>query len=130
MAGTVVQTVTNKNLAHSGKEVRVFKLEWTSDASGNADAVISGVGGYVLRLVTVPGTAGDAPTTYTVKLNDSVGADVLEGLGATRSATVPESKNMGAQGFPVSIFGDATFAVSGAGSAKKGTAYIIMTECL
>ena len=116
MAGTVVTT------EQTFGSVKLVKFAWTSSAGGAADATTSGVfDGEVILLATDPGAT--APTTlYDVAVNDANSIDVLAGGGADRSATVNEY----VQGSSLGAVATSalTLAVTNAGNAKVGTAYV------
>jgi len=119
MAGTVVVT-------EEGGTVRKVRFDWTSDGAGAADGVTGkAFSGSIERLVTIPGTAGDAPTDlYDAVLNDEDGGDVLMGAGANRSATVTQQVLNSSLGIVAND--KLTLGITAAGAAKKGVliAYI------
>ena len=85
MAGTV--TVTERT--HSS--VKKITWSWTSDGSGDADAITTkGYSGEIILLTTDPGAT--APTdNYDVVVLDADGEDVLLGAGANRDLANTES---------------------------------------
>lgn len=124
-AGTV--TITEERLSN----VKKVTFAWTAGTAGEAGTA-SGQTTYpytgnLLKVVTVPGTGGDAPDdNYTVTLKDEDAIDIANGQLAACDQTNTElwASSLGA------VVGDKlTFAVSGAGSANKGTcvAYIGVT---
>lgn len=118
MAGTV--TITEET--HSS--VRKIKFDWTSDAAGAADGTTAkAYTGEILRLVTVPGTAGVQPTDlYDVVVNDEDTTDVLMGAGANRSNA---STQQALASSLMCVANDKlSLAVTNAGNAKSGTVYI------
>jgi hypothetical protein len=119
MAGTVVAT-----LDHSGGLERV-KWAWTCSSAGAADDSTTAVyNGVLMRFVTVPGTSSDAPTAaYDVTIKDADGIDLLNGLGADRSATATEQKVL-SDGLCVMQSSTLTLGVTNAGDVKKGTVYL------
>lgn len=67
--------------------MRRLALDWTADGSGNVSYPVE-VNGTILRATFKPGTGADEPTAnYNVTLNDQETVDVLQGAGATLSAT-------------------------------------------
>jgi len=122
MAGAITFTygTTNKTNAKSAKS---FRMAWTSDASGNVSGLPTRkINGKIRQLVTIPGAGGLAPTTlYDITLLDSDGRDVLAGVGANRSATLPEASAIIEQIVDDSAL---TLVVSAAGNAKQGTAVV------
>lgn len=123
MAGTV--TVNKVFLKEPDRHYvgTEYTIAWTSDASGNATLAINEMAGWLTFAQTVPsGTV--APTiNYDVKLKDSGGFDVLEGLLADRSATLTECEPAAGSGIAIlrDLNGTYTFDVSNAGDTKAGT---------
>lgn len=120
MAGTV--TITEERFGSVQKVV----FAWLCDAAGAADATTTyPYAGEVRRLVTVPGSAGAAPTAlYDIRILDGDSTDILMGGGADRSATVTEQ----VQGTSLGIIAHDTMTleVRNAGNAKSGTAYVYL----
>lgn len=118
MAGTVTTTEETYGV------VKMVKFSWTSSAGGAADATTTEYySGAVERMVTVPGSGGDAPTAaYDVAITDKHGIDVLLGAGANRSATAQDSVLAASLGFVANT--QLTLAVTNAGNAKSGTVYL------
>lgn len=117
MAGTVV--ITEETFGSMKK----VQFAWTSDASGDADAISTeGYNGALERFVTIP-DAVDVPTVnYDIVINDLDSADVLMGGGANRSATVTEQVLASSLGV---VANDTLgIVVSNAGNAKKGKAIV------
>lgn len=119
-AGTV--TITEETYG----TIKKIKFAWTAGtvgeagtASGQTTHVYSG---KILGLATVPAGAPDAPTSYGITVTDEDSMDVLMGAGAGRSATATEyvlSTSLGA------VANDKlTVNISGAGTNKKGIAYL------
>lgn len=130
MAGTV--NVTREVIGGGSKAITKYTLEWTSDASGDADTTLN-LFGYLLKAVTVP---TDGPTdSYDITL-EQYGVDMAAGLLADRDTANAEivfgiAKN-GTDIAPVPPFlqGDHTFTVAAAGNAKSGVCYLYISECL
>lgn len=131
MAGTVTVTPSPRT-SKNGREIEVYSVAWTSDASGNATGALNDVYGFLIKLVTDPdGTA--APTdNYDVTLVDEFGADALQGAGADRDTATTESVYPTPSGstVPPLLCGDHTFTVAGAGNAKSGVAVFYILESL
>ncbi len=119
----------------SGNEsVAKVIVDWTSDsAAGTVEQTIEHISGSILALETNPdGT--DIPTDlYDITIEDPEGYDILEGLGADRSATITQ-KTVILQEITINARQYAahppvndrplTFKVAVAGNAKKGRAII------
>lgn len=118
MAGTVVITEET----HS--TVKKIKLEWTSDAAGAADGTTTkAYSGEIIRLVTIPGTAGVQPTDlYDVVVNDEDSADVLMGAGANRSNAATQQVLGSSLGCVAND--KLTLGITNAGNAKSGTTIV------
>ena len=120
-AGTV--TIVEETLG----PVKKIAFSWTSgtDAeAGTAEGTTKkAYNGVIERLVTVPGSAPDAPdNSYDITINDEDGADVLMGEGADRSDANIEQ--VGRADLGVVANDKLTLNVSAAGAAKKGTVYL------
>ncbi len=111
-----------------GGSVKVVKMAWVSDSSGDVTAVVN-IDGEIVRMDTNPGSA--APTAnYDITLIDDItGLDILGGAGANRHTTTTESivptltTSAGAEAKPIH-YGTATLTVANAGSAKDGDIYL------
>jgi hypothetical protein len=121
MAGSSV-TITKKRIG----DVQKVKLVWVSD---DATGAVSGTTtfetcGQLMRLTTVPAAGGSAPTdNYDLTIKDEDGLDILNGLGADRSATVTQHK-VSNDGLLFTVATTLTLAVANAGNAKGGTVYL------
>lgn len=104
--------------------VSLIKAAWTSDSDGNASgATTNAYDGVIYRLITVPGTAGDAPDdNYDITATDANSVDVLEGAGANRDTATTEY--VAADSLGAVSGSKLTVSVSGAGETNKGTIYI------
>lgn len=120
MAATVTRTPLQEvDKAHLGERVSVA---WTSDGSGNATASLIKLRGWIVKVITYPGSA--APTDdYDIKLKDSTGFDVLGSVLNDRDTSNTEQIPTPNSGVSIVTYvnGDYTFDVSNAGSAKNGT---------
>lgn len=133
MAGAVGRIVDDIDNRQTKKEpIRRIRIEWTSDdAAGTISKSIGHVNGLVIGLETKPGaTTPDAD--YDVTLEDELGYDVLEGLGADRSNSVAEKEvilkecTIGANNYAAhpAVCNNLTFKVANAGNSKTGTAIL------
>lgn len=125
MAGSSV-TITRKKL---GLLIKI-KFAWVSDdAAGTASgATTFEVVGIPKQFVTVPSGGGTAPTAaYDITLKDEDGVDILNGLGADRSAAATEAKK-DTDGLLATAATALTFAVAAAGNSKQGTAYLLLMD--
>jgi hypothetical protein len=133
MAGSIVVTQLPSKSRY-GQLINTVQIAWTSDASGNVTVALDPIYGFLAKVITTPGGGGVAPTSYNLKLLDSLdtlGAlDALAGSCATRSATVTEQKQpIIASGIiPVLLAGSYTFSIDTAGNAKQGTAFLFLVE--
>lgn len=118
MAGTV--TITEET--HS--TIKKVKFAWTSDAAGAADGTTTkAYTGEIIRLVTVPGTAGVQPTDlYDVVVNDEDTTDVLMGAGANRSNA--STQQVLASSLGVVANDKLALSITNAGNAKSGVVYL------
>ena len=98
---------------------------WECDSAGAASDVSEYFyDGVLLGLTTKPGSGSDAPTTlYDLVITDDDGLDLLNGLGADRSATAQERKAH-ADGLGVAIHTKLHLAVTNAGDITKGQARV------
>ncbi len=122
-AGTVA--VTEETFSY----VKKIGFAWTTTSGGSAVKTTSeNYTGQIVRLVTVPSAAPDAPTTlYGVIVADEDGNDVLMGAtvqgGATgRSATATEQVNATSLGYVAND--KLTLTIQSGGNAKKGVVYL------
>ena len=116
--GTV--TVTEEVIS----AVKKVKFAWTSDGDGKATKTTSKTyTGEIIRLVTIPGAGGDAPTdNYNVVVNDEDTTDVLMGAGATRDTLNTEQVLASSLGC---VANDAlSLSITGAGAANTGTVIV------
>lgn len=126
MAGTVT-TTRIPIVSQSGVYTEKVQIDWTSDASGNADATVN-LHGFLIKVVTDPGSA--APTdNYDVTLV-SDGVDQLASLLVDRDTAnselvYPVASNAST---PIFLAGDHTFTIANAGNAKTGTVYLYLRE--
>ncbi len=120
--GTVV--VTEETFG----SVKKITFAWTSE-NGGANAgkasktTVNHYNGEIIRLVTVPGTGGDAPTDdYDITVTDEDSTDVLMGAGANRDTANTEQVLASSLGCVAND--KLTLNVSNAGNAKKGTVHL------
>lgn len=133
MAGTVTTTRIPLVSQSGNSKIEKVQIDWTSDASGNADATVN-LYGYLLKAVTDPGSA--APTdNYDITLVQD-GIDMAADLLLNRDTANNEivygiAKNStDISPLPPFLAGDHTFTVANAGNAKTGTVYLYLAECL
>jgi len=131
MAGTLTVTRIPK-VSTQGSQFEKVAVEWTSDASGNADVQLV-LFGFLIKVVTKP--SATAPTTlYDITLTDPDDSafDVLGAALANRSATATEQVYPVITGAatPVLVSGLYTFKVANAGNAKAGTVWLYLVESL
>ncbi len=125
MAGSSV-TITKRHIG----DVQEIKFVWVSDdAAGTASgATTFETIGQPVRWTTVPNGGGTAPTAaYDLTLKDQNGIDILNGLGADRSATATESK-VSTDGLLFVAATSLTLAVAAAGNRKGGTCYLYVVN--
>jgi len=112
-----------------GEEVSEIELEWTTNASGNAECTMQlgtalPAGIYYLQgkcIETKPGSP--APTSsYTLTIKDSYSVDVLNGQGAGRSTSLGEAIYIDYT--PISP--ELTLSITGASSGSGNKGYIKM----
>ena len=111
---------------------------WRSNVEGKARLThmpVHLLRGKLMRLVTWPDGGNMAPTAnYDVTLETDQGIDLLNGLGANRSATVSEATELylameGAQSMRAEIGGHApTLKVANAGMNRAGTIVLYCCE--
>jgi len=108
-----------------------IKWTWTSTSAGAyTGATTYRYNGILHELVTIPAGGADAPTTlYDITITDGDSVDVLNGLGADRSATAQESKHK-TDGLLAVKSSTLTLNITNAGDIKQGTAilYILDTD--
>ena len=116
MPGTV--TLTSHLDARKGNVGKAV-INWTSDSAGDADGLSIPFNGNIRRVVTKPGSSGDAPSVdYDIALDDEDGADVMAGGLIDRHTSSTESV--------VPTHDTAVYAglllpvISNAGNVKKG----------
>jgi hypothetical protein len=106
--------------------VHEVRIDWTSDASGNATATLP-LNGILLQVAFKPsGTA--APTAlYDVALTTPAGVDMLATVGANLSATAatqetPKTTNS----FQYALSGPYALSVTNAGDTKSGQIWLYL----
>lgn len=131
MAGTV--TPNRELLGGGSKVISKITLDWTSDASGNADLTVN-LFGFLLKAVTDPGAA--APTdNYDITLVQN-GVDMAGGILADRDTANNEivyglvKNGTDIAPLPPFLCGDHTFTVANAGNAKSGQVILYLAESL
>jgi hypothetical protein len=108
--------------------LKKIKMAWTASADTGAvsGTLTTGVyNGEIIRLVTVPGKAGDAPDAdYDVTVLDEDGTDVLMGAGANRHTSNTEQVLASSLGCVAND--KLELRVANAGNANKGTVYLYL----
>lgn len=127
MASTITKTESNISPGKA-RELRLVKLAWLSHTDGvvTGDATSYRYTGKIVQVVFVPDTGGTAPDDqHDATLTDANSIDLLYGQGANLSGTqtVVIQSNLG-----YVVASTLTLAVTGAGSANGGTAYIYIQE--
>jgi hypothetical protein len=106
-----------------GGSVKQVSFAWTSTAGGAAgETTRYRYTGNILKVVTVPGTAGAAPSAdYDITIKDSNLVDVANGQLANRHTSNTElvSASLGAV-----VHSKLTIAVTNAGNAKSGVCHV------
>ena len=106
--------------------VKLIKYEWTAGTGGTVLADCTSESfycGQLLSVVTVPGTAGDAPTDdYDVTLLDKYDVDLMADAGADRATGTTETILSGSLGAVVNS--QIELNVANAGSAGTGVVYV------
>ena len=123
-AGVTSSDITPQN--SSAKDpVRVVRVMITSDASGNASGVISGISGTILQVGFKP-SATSAPTDlYDLSCVVDSGVDIFSVIGANLSATVASQETpTTSSGFPFVVSGDITITATNMGNSKSTILYI------
>lgn len=127
---TGTATLTNNHAP--GAKTRRVSFACVSDSSGVVASDAFRLPGYQLqRVETIPDSGGTAPTAYNLQLRrrSATGLDLLNGSGATRSATVaeecrPEDDNGNAELAPICFDEDLYLTADTVGNAKGFTAYL------
>lgn len=103
----------------------VYKLDWTSDdATGAVNIGFLMRSGRLVQVKYVPDGGGTAPTNlYDVTITDADGADILQGDGADKSATVADFTTFLTTAIRTDG-GSYTLNVAAAGNAKGGLIYL------
>lgn len=120
--GTV--TITEETLS----VVKKVKFAWTSvngggDAGKASKTTTNVYTGEIIRLVTIPGSAPNAPTDdYDITITDEDGTDVLMGAGANRDTANTEQVLASSLGCVAND--KLTLNIAAAGNAKTGTTII------
>lgn len=112
---------------------RIVRLDWLSDSSGNADGLVE-LRGLCVRATTVPSGSVAPTANYDVAFYDGNEQDAFGGLLANRSATAVETVNpyrsdtTDADVGDVFLSGYYRVAVNNAGSAKRGSVYLVLLD--
>ena len=127
MASTITKTESNVTPGKA-RELRLVKLAWLAHTDGvvTGEATSYRYNGKIVQVVFVPDTGGTAPDDqHDATLTDTNSIDLLYGQGANLSGTqtVVIQSNLG-----YVVNSTLTLAVTGAGSANGGTAYVYIQE--
>jgi hypothetical protein len=107
----------------SPNPVQRMELAWTSDASGDVDQKTPTINGTILSWEFQPGSGGSQPSDlYDLTISDTVGIDLLVGLGADLSHTtanriIPIDSS---SGLPFVVAEPLRVQISNAGDVKSG----------
>jgi hypothetical protein len=108
--------------------IKKVKFEWTSvngggDAGKACKTTNNVFTGEIIRFVTIPAVAPNAPTDdYDITITDEDGTDILMGAGANRDTTNTEQVLASSLGCVAND--KLTINVAAAGNAKQGTTII------
>lgn len=106
--------------------VKKIKFAWTSNSADGGKATKTTTNAYtgeIIRLVTVPGTAGDAPDpNYDVVLYDEDTTDVLMSAGLNRHTSNTEQVLASSLGCVAND--KLSLSIADAGNANTGTVYV------
>ena len=109
--------------------IKKVKWAWVSAADGTVGAALvptvtsNAYSGEIVRLVTVPGLVGLAPSdNYGVVVNDSDGTDVLMSAGLLRDET--NTEQVLASSLGVVANSTLTLLVTAGGGDNAGTVYV------
>ena len=100
-----------------GGSVKVHKVAWTSDASGDCDVGVVHLDGQILRVVTDPDGTNAPTDNYDITFVDEHGFDILAADLANRDTANTEQK------VPTAVtehYGPVTVTVAAAGDTKSG----------
>lgn len=118
-------------------DMATLTVEWTTAAAatgGVTSALAPHIrdslkGSYLVAVVTKPSTIA-VPSAYNLTLVDEYGADVLGGVGATRSTTACEQvvPYVGAAYGPRPVSGALTLTITSGGSGGSGTSILYFSR--
>jgi hypothetical protein len=113
-----------------GANISECAVNWTSNASGAVSATITTPAGKVLKIETIPGTAGDRTTNlptnlYDITLTDPYSLDIAAAGLADRSGTVAQNI---VPSTPYPISGNLTANITNAGDSKQGRIIVTVEE--
>jgi len=104
----------------------VYKLNWETATGGGAGITLSGIFGYINRIVWIPGTGDDAPASnYDCTLIDSDGYRIDLTYGTDLSSTTTECYNLSPA---LQVAGDLIVSITQAGDGNKGSTKIYMEQ--
>jgi len=108
---------------------KIAKITYTilsDDAAGTATCTISGIEGYVMRVVVVPNVGGTQPTNaWDFTLSDGQ-VDILGGRGTDMSnaANTNILPYTGIDAFPPAVSGTLAISCTNMGNAKTAVVYV------
>ena len=117
-------TIVEEKFGNAVTPLQKIKFTWVSAADGTATGTTTKTYvGEILRLVTVPGTAGNQPTDqYDIAINDEDVTDVLVGAGINRSNASTEQVIATSLGCVAND--KLTLEITNAGDTKSGVVYL------
>lgn len=130
MAAVVTSVRTSAQLADDVRSTKIV-VTWLSHTDGAATLALPDMNGFLLKVVTDPGTA--APTAnYDITLVDENTFDAASNLLIDRHTTNTEQVYTFVSGAPTPIYlsGTHTFTVANAGSGKDGVCTFYMVDRL
>jgi len=109
--------------------VKKITFDWTAGTGADAGLATKTTenffSGEIIRLVTVPAAAPDAPDdNYDVVINDEDGTDTLMGAGANRDTANTEQVLASSLGCVAND--KLSLSITNAGDTKKGTVYLYL----
>lgn len=126
-AQTITATKGTTTIAAFNRFNERATISWTSNATGEVTATITGIQGELLRAAYKPAVGAASPSNaYDLVITDDDGVDVLAGTGANLSNTTATTKSCMAtassSGYvPMAVAGGLTFTLTNAGASNQGT---------
>lgn len=124
-SGTVTVQYGQENMS-AWVNATVYKLNWESASTGGAGITLSGIYGFLDRIVWYPGTGTDAPSSnYDCTITDSDGYRVDTTYGTNLSSTTTTCYILSPA---LMLAGDLIVAVTQAGDGNKGTTKLYVEQ--